>query len=121
VVQLPTTAEAAALLLVHRLLLRARGEPSARVLRLSGDDASALASLSLTEEIERQAASGWTRRTADAQFYRPTWKGAALLSWNRLWPITAARRARLLRREREILAQALSSGPEPAPAGLAPS
>ena len=116
VAQLPSVADAPTLLRVHRMLVQGRGETSSRTLRPAGADAeedSALAAFSMTEAMKRQAEAGWTRLAEDFRFYRPTWKGAALLSWNRLWPISMIRLARIRARERHLLSAAQAAGSKP--------
>ncbi|HKD12416.1 MAG TPA: hypothetical protein VKE50_10085 [Thermoanaerobaculia bacterium] len=123
VAQLPSVPDAPTLLRVHRMLVHARGDASPRTLRPAGANAeedSALAVFSMTEEMKRQAEAGWIRLAEDFRFYRPTWKGAAILSWNRLWPITTVRLARLRARERHLLSAAQAAGTKP-DAQVAPS
>jgi hypothetical protein len=123
VAQLPSVQDAPTLLRVHRMLVHARNDASPRTLRPAGANAeedSALSAFSLTEEMKRQADAGWIRLTDDHRFYRPTWKGAALLSWSRLWPATLLRRERLRAHERDLLSAAQATPPT-ADAQVAPS
>jgi hypothetical protein len=116
VAQLPSVPDAPTLLRVHRMLVQARGDALPRTLRPAGASAeedSALAAFSMTEGMKRQAEAGWIRLAEDSRFYRPTWKGAALLSWNRLWPITAVRLTRLRARERHLLSAAQAAWTKP--------
>jgi hypothetical protein len=46
---------------------------------------------------------GYTYLDPDADCYRATWKGAVLMAWKLLWPVSAVRRARLRRRTEALL------------------
>jgi hypothetical protein len=65
----------------------------------------------LVREMEQQVPLGyfWLDRTANA--YRPTWKGAAMMCWKLLPPMSTLRHARIRRRAAQLLAElGLSSG-----------
>ncbi len=117
VAQLPSVRDASTLDRVHRMLVRRLDEDRGRTPRVRDDPGEASGFVaSLLEDKEKQAAAGRMRLTSDGTAYRMTWKGAALLSWNRLWPFSTMRRARLRRRERGLLreADAFARGETPA-------
>jgi len=66
----------------------------------------------LIREIERQVAVGYYYPDESADVYRPTWKGAILMTWKSLWPIKQLRgglaRRRAERFRREVMQDAVS-------------
>ena len=64
----------------------------------------------MVETYDRQVQIGWLYRDAAAGAYRPTWKGAFLMTWGQLWPMKAIREAGLRARERRILTAFRSRG-----------
>ncbi len=113
VAQLPSVREAATLYRVHRMLVARHARSSDKILLLDetfGGDVAAHTAHSLTEGVRRQAAAGRFVLTADGSQHRPTWSGAAWISWNRLWPVTAVRKAAIRRGERKLLADLKREG-----------
>ena len=54
-------------------------------------------------ERARFVECGYLYLDPEAECYRATWKGAVLMAWKLLWPVSAIRRARLRRRAEELL------------------
>jgi hypothetical protein len=61
-------------------------------------DAQTTVATSLVEEMEAQLETGYLYLSPEERAYRPTWKGACLMTWKLVWPVKAIRR---LRQERE--------------------
>ena len=59
----------------------------------------------IVESYEEQVGFGWLYLDSAAGVYRPTWKGAFLMTWGLLWPVLAIRKA-LLRQKEEALLKA---------------
>ena len=57
----------------------------------------------LRRDLERLMEAGYLRRGGDGVKHRPTWKGAVLMTWGQLWPITWIRRTLRARRNRRML------------------
>src|SRR5688500_2449293 len=66
-----------------------------------GPDAAAFLTQALIKEMEQQIPLGYLRREADA--YRPTVVGAALMTWTQLPPFTWIRRSRMPRRAEALI------------------
>ncbi len=69
-----------------------------------GDDAGAYLCAALVEETSSQLGTGYLYRDSAGDF-RPTLKGAVLMTYKNLWPFTALRRARRRRRGEQFLRQ----------------
>jgi hypothetical protein len=54
-------------------------------------------------ERARFVECGYLYADPDADCYRATWKGAVLMAWKMLWPVSAVRRTRLRRRTEALL------------------
>ena len=54
-------------------------------------------------ERARFVECGYLYLDPEADCYRATWRGAVLMAWKLLWPVSAIRRARLRRRTEELL------------------
>ena len=50
-------------------------------------------------------AGGWLYLTSDGRYFKPTLKGAYLMTWGELWPMQMFRKGKRNSREREILAR----------------
>lgn len=55
----------------------------------------------MTDEFETQIDTGYLFKTPG--YYRPTWKGAILMTWKEVWPVNAIRRMRRRNRARQFL------------------
>jgi hypothetical protein len=59
---------------------------------------------SLRKEITDQAAIGWLYYDEENEVFRPTWKGACLMTWKLCWPVSLIRRVRRRQRAKQLLA-----------------
>jgi hypothetical protein len=74
-------------------------------------DAAASAAATMVEELEDAARAGYMALSPDGETYRPTWKGAFLMTWKQLWPAKGILRAARDRTARRLIAE-LESGRE---------
>jgi hypothetical protein len=90
----PAVKEADRLYRLHQALAE-RHPSGVKVLRLdeefAGDARTAVAA-SLVEEMEAQLTTGYLYLSPQDNVYRPTWKGAFLMTWKLMWPMKAIRR-----------------------------
>jgi hypothetical protein len=90
----PAVKEADRLYRLHQAL--AERHPSGlKVLRLDEEfagEARATVAASLVEEMEAQVKTGYLHLSPQERVYRPTCKGACLMTWKLLWPVKAIRR-----------------------------
>ncbi|NLY02716.1 MAG: hypothetical protein GXY83_42225 [Rhodopirellula sp.] len=90
---------------LHRLAVdrfRRSGQPVFRLdSEFGGDAAEFVSRVALEESFEEQIGTGYLVRTANG--YRPSVKGAWLMSWQELWPWKAVRRWQTGRRARQFL------------------
>lgn len=94
----PGIRDASALLAVHRARLARRGGTPIPALPAHDDGLPAHLRETPARVWETPLALGLFARDEAAGVYRPTWKGACLMAWGRLWPVGAIRHA--LRRRR---------------------
>ena len=59
----------------------------------------------MQRELARQVPTGYLWLDAPGEFYRPTWKGAALMTWKLAWPVKSIRAWLYGRRARQLLAE----------------
>ncbi|MBI5479527.1 MAG: hypothetical protein HY906_11755 [Deltaproteobacteria bacterium] len=86
----------------HEALVRRMGTPQPGG-PLAGRPTAEVVQEAMTREMTAQVAAGFL--FIDGDSYRPTWKGAALMSWRLLWPAKALREARVRRRAEALLAE----------------
>jgi hypothetical protein len=95
---LPQIGDAARLLRVHRArVARHGGSEVGRLPGPEGDPAEHLRHSAL-EEWSRPIKAGYYTLDESRRLYCPTWKGACLMTWKLVWPITAIRRMASRRR-----------------------
>jgi hypothetical protein len=107
VVRFPAVQEADALYRLHQALVE-RHPGGIKRLRLDeefGGDAQAWMAASMGEEMEAQHKTGYLYLSQQEQVYRPTLKGAFLMTWKLMWPATAIRRRRDERQAAQFLAE----------------
>ena len=75
-------------------------------------DAIAYLQSDMIEELERAVGFHYLRLDARAGIYRPTLKGAFLMTWREMWPIKAIRLVQQARRERQLLTELTYRVPE---------
>lgn len=90
---LPKIDEAARLYAVHRERLR-RHPASAAVADLADSRALTWIAEGIQRDLREQEAEGWFYLDPGTLRYYPTTKGAYLMTWRQLWPITTFRRLR---------------------------
>lgn len=118
--QFPTVRDPARLAAIHeRLIERARGDTSL-VLRDRSQEIPAYLSGLMIREMEQQIPLGYLRLDRSANAYRPTWRGAALMCWKLLPPVSTLRRARTRRREEQLLAELGIAGADARPVTVPP-
>jgi hypothetical protein len=106
--QLPLVREPERLYRLHQALAERHGGGSGKVLRLDEEfrgDATAYLSRAIVEELEGQIDTGYMYYVESEGQFRPTLKGAFLMTWGLLWPFTALRRMRRDREARRIIGE----------------
>lgn len=94
---------------LHRKL-RQRCAPNAQgVLPSEGRDLFHLSN-SMTREMRKQVEFGYYYLDETNEVYRPTWKGAFIMTWKLAWPVGAIRKAWMKRKAQTIIRSLLSSG-----------
>jgi hypothetical protein len=104
----PMVKSAGRLYRLHLARLGREATTSPRILRLDEEfhgDAIAYLTKAMVEELEDATAAGFMRLSANREVYRPTWKGAFLMTWSQCWPIKAIRQQRRLRHAMQLLAE----------------
>jgi hypothetical protein len=86
----------------HDALVRRQGTPRPGS-PLEGRPPPEVVQESTTRQMDAQVDAGFLFLDGDA--YRPTWKGAALMSWRLLWPAKSLRERRVRRRAEALLAE----------------
>jgi hypothetical protein len=81
------------LLALHRKRVDRRGAIAIRTLPVLDGGLTAYLRDFASKELSRQVEMGYYRLDEASDVYRPTWKGACLITWKQLWPVGAIRRA----------------------------
>lgn len=93
------------LLRAHRALVARHAPPGvARRYPPPGEFEARLVQ-AMQRELARQVPTGYLWLDAPGEFYRPTWKGAVLMTWKLAWPASAIRRRLYGRRAARLLAE----------------
>jgi hypothetical protein len=93
--RLPMIRKADRLYRLHQALEKRHGSKERKILRVEDEfrgDAVAYLSRAMVEELEAQIETGYMYLSQNEGLYRPTWKGAFLMTWALLWPFSAMRR-----------------------------
>jgi hypothetical protein len=101
-VNLPDVRDSAELFKIHAAVLEHLGAPVERRLPVDGDPVARQQDYTRREE-QRFVEAGYLDPDPEGEYYRATWKGAVLMAWKLLWPVSAIRRARLRRRSQALL------------------
>ncbi len=102
--QFPDVRDPRRLVRLHRALMEQMGTlEEARPLAAEIDGATFLAE-SILREFEEQTRTGYLRHDASADAYRPTVKGAILMTWKQVPPISTIRMRRVRRRAAMLIA-----------------
>lgn len=101
--QLPNVQDAVILYRIHQFILRKA--PGGQ--KMGYEPAETLDYLQriLVESYDEQVKFGRLFFDRNADTYRPTFKGAYLMTWGLLWPMTAFRKARMHREARRVLSE----------------
>jgi hypothetical protein len=102
IVNLPGIRDPAELYRIHAAILDHLGATRDSRVPLDGDPVARQAVYSRREQ-ERFVEAGYLYPDAEGEYYRATWKGAALMAWKLLWPVSAIRRSSLRRRSQALL------------------
>jgi hypothetical protein len=97
----PMVRDAATLYRAHAALAEPFGARTKS--KPSEEDPVTLVKSSIRREMAEQEQAGYFFVDAAARFYRPTWRGAYLMTWKLLFPVKAIRRALRDRRARGLL------------------
>lgn len=103
----PQLKEAADLYALHRFVMRKHGV-SGRKLVYDAKDAASYLRRIWRESFEEQV--GFGRFRFNGQQFVPTVKGAYLMAWGQMWPMTMVIRARLNAQSKAIIAEWRSAG-----------
>ena len=93
---------------LHTERCRQAAPNSQRINRLDdefGGDGSRYLSTVMAEEFTRQIPVGYLRLNTDGEHYRPTVKGACLMTWKSLWPVKQLRMQKRDRRAARLMAE----------------
>ena len=105
-IRLPMIRKPDRLYQLHQAAATRHNPSSRKVLRLEQEfrgDAVAYMARAMVEELEGQIQTGYMYLSPGENVYRPTWKGAFLMTWALLWPFSAIRRARRDAKARRML------------------
>jgi hypothetical protein len=103
---IPWISDSLELYRVHQAIAAAKGDGTPPVLRLDTQfrgDVAAYGSAVMREELEAASEAGYLRLTGDGGHFRPTLKGAYLMTWKQLPPFKGLYVRSRLRRVRRFL------------------
>jgi hypothetical protein len=113
-IRFPMVNNAVKLFRLHEALVERHGSKSSKFLRLDeefhGDAGRYLARAGFAEEYEAQIATGYLYLSQEGRVYRPTLKGAFLMAWAAVWPITSIRKMLQWRKGERILSDLEAQG-----------
>jgi hypothetical protein len=113
--QFPAVRDPARLAAIHeKLIERTRGDASV-ARRDLGQDIGAYLTDMLVREMEEQVPLGYFWLDGGANAYRPTWKGATLMCWKLLPPMSTLRHRQIRRRAAQLLAELALDGGDARP------
>ena len=115
--QVPQITEARELYRVHQYVMRKHGVTGAadKMTYPPGGAENYLRRI-WREGHEEQVAFGRFNYNKEKDVFTPTWKGAYLMTWRMLWPVSRFVRARMNRQAREVVAEMQGSANESATA-----
>lgn len=102
--QVPSVTDVNELYRLHQYQMKTSGISARKMLYEPGQAVAYLKEYALKKSYEEQVAKGWLRYDADDDCYRPTIKGAYLMTWGQLHPMKWFRIQAMKKREAEILA-----------------
>ena len=103
--QMPSITEVAELYRLHQFKMKTSGITEKKVLFEPGQAVEYLLVNAIKKAYDEQVKKGWLRYDAAGDCYRPTIKGAYLMTWGLLQPMKLFRTMAMHRREKEILAE----------------
>ena len=116
--QFPAVRDAARLALIHEKLIdRTRGDATIERRDTTKPVPQYLSGM-MVKEMEQQIPLGYLRLDRAANAYRPTWKGAVLMCWKLLPPVSTIRQALVRRRAAALLAELGMAGADANPASV---
>lgn len=104
--RLPMIRKADRLYQLHQAATKRHDRSSGKFLRVDEEfrgDAVAYLARAMVEELEGQIDTGYMYRSHLENVFRPTWKGAFLMTWGLLWPFSMIRRMLRDARARRLL------------------
>ncbi len=102
VLQFTETLDAARLFRYHQLAIDEFGSASKRPLPPTEELLDEVGK-GIHKEMADQVPTGMLYLDRSGEYFRMTWKGAILMTWKNLWPVTALRRAGRARRARSLI------------------
>jgi len=114
--QFPDVRDPKRLVVLHERLLKRMGPPESRAPIDRSGDAAAYLSKALVRELESQIPTGYLRLDRAANAYRPTIKGALVMTWGQLPPVSTIRKSRMRRRAAELMTSLGVTGTDASPA-----
>lgn len=115
--QFPEVEEADRLYQLHRQLEQRHGGRVGKIMPLVTEfdgDAAAFLAHAIVQEVEGQIGTGYFYLAEEEEVFRPTWKGALMMTWSQLWPFKAMAIAKRNKKARELLAELEGEAPEDA-------
>ena len=102
--QLPSVTDVGELYRLHQYRMKTSGITARKMLYEPGQAIAYLKEYAIKKSYDGQVAKGWLRYDAAQNCYRPTIKGAYLMTWGLLYPMKYFRMMAMKRREGELLA-----------------
>lgn len=103
--QAPSVTEVSELYRLHQYMMRKSGITAKKALYEPGQAIAYLKEYALKKSYDKQVEKGWLSFDASGNCYRPTVKGAYLMTWGLLQPMKWFRVQAMYRRERVILSE----------------
>jgi hypothetical protein len=103
--QVPSVTDVDELYHLHQYRMKTSGIAARKMLYEPGGAIAYLKEYALKKSYDNQVAKGWLRYDAADDCYRPTIKGAYLMTWGLLQPMKWFRMRAMKKREGEILAE----------------
>jgi hypothetical protein len=100
--QAPAVKDPQELYRLHQYMMEKRARGGAKVVYDEGQEIPYLCRV-IVESYEQQVRFGWLSLSRSEEVYRPTWKGAFLMTWGLLWPVNALRKSLMRRNEQKAL------------------
>jgi hypothetical protein len=91
---------------LHQKLVKQHAPPAKKIVSLTDEfrgDMTKYVRAVLVESYRKQEGTGYLRYNADRNFWQPTVKGAYLMTWGQLWPMSAILKSRIKSRATQLL------------------